>query len=139
MAIFAVGELVEGLLTVAPPAGVACGVGVVAAVVFVGVAALATPPREVEEAARLEAEPPRLVADEGLSFVHISAKHCDHGSECCRNKRMTLDSAPPVLLFKDFYRNGRNTQFWLVALRGKVFGIKTLTIAHQTQSIFIKL
>ena len=43
MAIFAVGELVEGLLTVAPPEGVACGVGVVAAVVFVGVAALATP------------------------------------------------------------------------------------------------
>ena len=103
MAIFAVGELVEGLLTVAPPAGVACGVGVVAAVVFVGVAALATPPREVEEAARLEAEPPRLVADEGLSFVHISAKHCDHGSECCRNKRMTLDSAPPVPLLQEVH------------------------------------
>ena len=98
VAIFAVGELVEGLLTVAPPAGVACVVGVVAAVVFVGVAALATPPREVEEAARLEAEPPRLVADEGLSFVHISARNCDHGSECCKNKRMTLDSAPPVPL-----------------------------------------
>ena len=42
-------------------------------------------------------------------------------------------------LYKDFYRNGRNTRFWLVALRGKDFGIKTLTIAHQTQSIFIKL
>lgn len=84
MAIFALGELVEGLLTTAPPAGVASGVGVVAAVVVVGVAALVTPPREVEEAARLEAEPPRLVADEGLSFVHISAKHCAHGSECCK-------------------------------------------------------
>ena len=31
MAIFAVGELVEGLLTTAPPVGVASGVGVVAA------------------------------------------------------------------------------------------------------------
>ena len=40
---------------------------------------------------------------------------------------------------KDFYRNGRNTRFCLVALRGKDLGILTLTIAHQTQSIFIKL
>ena len=36
-----------------------------------------------------------------------------------------------IPLYKDFYRNGRNTQFWLVALRGKDFGLKTLIIAHQ--------
>jgi hypothetical protein len=44
-----------------------------------------------------------------------------------------------VLRAKDFCRNGRNTRFWLVALRWKDFGIKTLTIDHQTQSISIKL
>ena len=56
-----------------------------------------------------------------------------------QRKLCPLDHDPGVPQFKDFYRNGRNTRFWLVALRGKDFGIKTLTIAHQTQSIFIKL
>ena len=66
----AVGELLEGFTAVL---GVG-GVGVVAVVTVVGVVG-----GGVAEA-RLEALPE---VEEGRSFVHISATHCDHGSEDC--------------------------------------------------------
>ena len=65
-----VGELLEGFAAVL----VVGGVGVVAVVTVVGVVG-----GGVAEA-RLEALPE---VEDGRSFVHISATHCDHGSEDC--------------------------------------------------------
>ena len=57
------------------------GVGVVAVVTVVGVATFVAVATPVE--ARFEALPFMLLVDEGRSFVHISATHCDHGREAC--------------------------------------------------------
>ena len=77
VAAIAEGELVVAGLTADLGVG---GVGVVAVVTIVGVTVVATPAVDAE--GRFDTLPPLLV-DEGRSFVHISATHCDHGSEDC--------------------------------------------------------